>query len=71
MDLTEENKSEIDSLSYESLLSKVRYAPIGDPWFQGETGKYWGERMKELREKGADHTGASKSVDDMKNKDVG
>lgn len=49
MDLTPERKAHIDGLSYEQLLSKWRYAPAGDTWFQGETGRYWGERMKELR----------------------
>lgn len=45
MELTEQNKAHIDSLSYEKLLSHWRFASVGDPWFQGETGKYWGERM--------------------------
>ena len=65
MDLTPENKKEIDSKSYEALLSKVRYAPIGDLWFQGETGDYWCKRMTELRSTpGGDamHTAASKSI---------
>jgi hypothetical protein len=48
MDLTEKNKQHIDSLSYEQLLYKFRFAPIGDPWFQGETGDYWSARMKHL-----------------------
>lgn len=52
MDLTEENKKEIDSLPYERLLIRWRFAPFGDPWFQGETGKYWESRMNELREQG-------------------
>lgn len=49
MDLTLKNKEKIDGLSYEQLLSRWRFAPVGDPWFQGETGKYWGERMSMLR----------------------
>lgn len=56
MDLTSENKKHIDSLSHEQLLRQWRFAPIGDVWFQGETGKYWGERMKKLSE--ADPAGA-------------
>ncbi len=56
MELTEENKRHIDSLSYEGLLERNRYAPVGDPWFQGETGKYWLKRMAELRS--ADPSGA-------------
>lgn len=65
MQLTAENKAKIDSMSYERLLRRWRYAPAGDPWFQGETGKYWGVRMKELRSKpGGDkmHTAASKEI---------
>ncbi len=62
MDLTPENKKIIDAKSYEQLLGRWRNAPIGDPWFQGETGKYWGERMAKLRNEGADHVGASKRI---------
>ncbi len=56
MTLTSERKAHIDSLSYETLLSRWRFTPSGDPWFQDETGKYWGERMAELRN--LDHAGA-------------
>jgi hypothetical protein len=49
MKLTPENKAHIDAMSYESLLSHWRFAPVGDPWFTDETGKYWGKRMRELR----------------------
>lgn len=65
MDLTPENKEHIDNMSYESLLSQWRNAPVGSPWFQGETGTYWGERMKELRSKpggNSEHVRASKSI---------
>lgn len=49
MELTKENKQHIDRLSYEDLLRKWRFAPAGDPWFQGETGDYWSSRMDELK----------------------
>lgn len=62
MNLTPENKKRIDSMNYETLLSGWRFAPVGSPWFQGETGDYWGKRMRELREQGADHVGASKKI---------
>jgi len=65
MKLTTANKAHIDAMSYESLLDQWRNAPVGSPWFQGETGDYWGERMKELRAKpGGDdqHVAASKSI---------
>lgn len=50
MELTPENKKHIDSLTYYELLSHHRKAPIGDEWFTGGTGVYWGERMAELRD---------------------
>ena len=31
----------IDTASYEELLRKTRYAPIGDPFFQDELGVYF------------------------------
>ena len=62
MDLTPENKEIIDNKSYKELLSHRRFAPAGDPWFRGETGIYWDKRMVELRNQGADHVGASKSI---------
>lgn len=49
MELTPGNKAIIDGKSYHQLLSRWRFSPAGDPWFQGETGKYWAERMSELR----------------------
>ncbi len=63
MKLTKENKEYIDSLSYEYLLSRWRFAACGDVWFQGETGTYWGERIAELRSgNNAMHVAASKSI---------
>lgn len=63
MELTPNNRAHIDAMSYESLLSRWRFAPCGDPWFQGETGKYWGVRLTELRARPeTDHVAASKSI---------
>jgi len=62
MDLTPDRKAKIDSMAYEDLLYRWRNAPIGDLWFQGETGEYWGRRMKELREQGENHVQASKKI---------
>ena len=63
MDLTPENKAHIDRMSYFGLLERWRYAQSGDPWFQGETGAYWGARMKEIREQSVDHgVAASKAL---------
>ena len=49
MDLTPENKGHIDKLNYRQLLRQWRFSSAGDPWFQGETGQYWSERMATLR----------------------
>ena len=63
MQLTEENKAHINAMSIEQLLSRWRFAPIGDPWFQDETGDYWGKRMSELRAQDNDqYVTASKSI---------
>ena len=63
MKLTEEYKKHIDAMSYETLLLHWRFAPPGDPWFQGETGDYWGKRMVELRAKAeANHVVVSKRL---------
>ena len=51
MTLTDENKAHIDSLSHYQLLERWRFAPTGDPWFQGDTGVYWSLRMSELSKK--------------------
>ena len=51
MDLTQQVKAGIDAKSHCELLSRWRFAPIGDLMFQGESGKYWGKRMAELRAK--------------------
>lgn len=65
MELTQKNKIHVDSLSYKQLLSFWRSAPIGHVLLQGETGKYWSDRMKELREQPGgqeEHVRASKSI---------
>lgn len=63
MTLTPENKAHIDGMTYECLLSRWRFAPAGDPWFQGETGAYWGARMSEMRSKdAAGAVAASKNI---------
>ena len=49
MDLTPENKNHIDSLTYYQLLDRWRNAPVGDPWFQGETGSYWAKTLAKKR----------------------
>lgn len=49
MQLTEDVKEQINALNYFSLLERWRYAPVGDPMFQGESGNYWWDRMEYLK----------------------
>lgn len=65
MELTDSIKAQIDSYSYEELLRQWRNAPIGSQVFSGESGKYWSERMAQLRNNpGGDerHVRASKNI---------
>lgn len=55
-------KADIDAMSYEELLRLNRFAPIGAPYFQGESGEYILRRLRELRIGGADHVAASKKI---------
>jgi len=41
MKLTLEHKAHIDALSHYQLLEKIRFAPVGNVWMEGETGEYW------------------------------
>jgi hypothetical protein len=43
-------KEWIDNASYEQLFYKWRFAPIGDPLFQGETGDYFTHQLTLKRE---------------------
>jgi hypothetical protein len=45
-----EMKKWIDESSYEALLSRWRFAPVGSPWFIGEIGQYYSEVMAKKRE---------------------
>lgn len=40
----------VDDASYQDLLTKLRFEPVGSPWFSGECGEYL---MAKLREKKA------------------
>lgn len=52
-------KTWIDNATYEELLSKWRFATIGDPFFAGEIGDYYAKVMKEKRE---NHVEVSKKI---------
>lgn len=64
MFLTTAVKAQIDALTYEQLLEGWRHTPVGDPLFQGESGRYWGQRLRKLREQlgNAQHVAASKRI---------
>ena len=61
MDLTESLKWQIDNMSYESMLSQWRFAPVGAPMFQGDSGDYFSKVMAE-KGKTADTVKASKDI---------
>jgi len=60
----DEMKQWIDNTSYEQLLSRWRFAPVGDLMFQGEIGDYYAEVMNKKREEvgNEEHVRASKSI---------
>lgn len=55
-------KKWIDNATYEQLLQKVRFTPIGDPIFQGEVGQYFNEVMGKKRSEHKDPVSASKKI---------
>lgn len=50
MDLTPENKKFIDDLGITELMRRWRFSQVGDPWLQGDTGYYWSQRIRDLRD---------------------
>ena len=56
-------KASIDAASYEELLARWRSAPVGSPWFVGELGRYYQQRMREKRNQDpAEAVAASKRI---------
>ncbi len=64
--MTEEQKQWIDNASYEDMLRRNRYGPIGDPMFQSGTElcDYFKEVFKRKRQEAGDsgHVTASKRI---------
>ena len=58
-------KTWIDGATYEQLLEKWRYAPVGSPYFQGDTGDYYAKIMAEKKKEvgQAEAVSASKYID--------
>ena len=61
MDLTSVLKQEIDDMSYEAMLWKFRFTPIGEEMFMGESGMYFRKSMGEKREQ-CDAVAVSKAI---------
>ena len=59
--MTDEQKEWIDKATYETLLRKWRFSPLGDAFFCGECGTYFSKVMSEKKRK-CDHVAASKNV---------
>ena len=63
MKLTPELKNQIDAMTMYTLLYKNRFAPSGDPLFEGESGEYFLRKLSEKREADSDaFVSASKSM---------
>lgn len=62
--MTPEHKKIIDNMSYRDLFHKWRFAPLGNPLFHGDTGKYFRKVMKKKRSKLTleEHVSISKSI---------
>lgn len=43
-------KKEIDSMNYKQLLTKWRFAKVGDSFFKDDIGKYYSEIMLKKRD---------------------
>lgn len=46
----DEMKEWIKNASYQEMLEKWRFAPTGDPFFQGEIGKFYSTTMAAKRQ---------------------
>lgn len=64
MTIEDDMKSWISSADYETLLRKWRFAPAGDPYFQGEIGDFYSKTMFAKRDALADEerVRASKNI---------
>ena len=62
--MDEDIKLEIDQLSYEDMVRKIRFSPVGDFMFVGEASDYLFTRYKKLRSELSqeEKTGVSKSI---------
>ena len=45
--MTDQEKTIIDNMTQEELCQRWRFASVGDPLFQGDTGVYFSKVLKE------------------------
>ena len=59
-----EMKRWIDTASYQQLLSRWRFAPVGSPWFRGAVGEYYSEIMAKRKAElePGEHAATSKRI---------
>lgn len=63
MKLTPDLKKRIDEMPYQAMLAKWRFAPVGDPMFQGESGDYFAKVLSKKRDADPDlHVASSKTL---------
>lgn len=62
--MTDTMKNTIDNMTYEEMLSRWRFAAIGDPMFSGEVGDYFTAVFAQKRKSvsNAQHVQASKNL---------
>ena len=61
--MTDTEKAAMDAMTYEDMLRVWRFAPAGDRRFQGERGRYFADRMAQMRAAEADNgVGVSKKL---------
>ena len=57
-----EIKEWIDNATYAQLLARWRAAPVGSPYFQGETGAYYRQAMEKRKAECKDSVKVSKDI---------
>lgn len=48
--MTLREKEEIDAMDYKQMLRRWRSAPISDPYFTGDRGRYFSDKFNKLRQ---------------------
>ena len=64
MDMTPELKAEIDSQSFQDLLRRWRFSPVGDPIFQGESGECQDHEQERKKEKSGPNRGKKERLEE-------